>query len=97
MAFDPNNKDHRRYYAEYIEYGGWGRCPVRFICPEDYGMDLPTMIKHNLIEYYIDREFGGSKLAKERSRALSESADRMYREAGQLRKEAQALLKPRRP
>lgn len=96
MAFDPYNKDHRRYYAEYLEYGGWGKCPVRFICPEDYGMDMPSMIKNRLIDYYIDREFGGSKLATERSRALSESADRMYKEAGQLRKEAQALLKPRR-
>ncbi len=96
MAFDPYNKDHRRYYAEYLEYGGWGKCPVRFICPEDYGMDMPSMIKNRLIDYYIDREFGGSKLATERSRALSENADRMYKEAGQLRKEAQALLKPRR-
>ena len=96
VAFDPHNKDHRRYYADFLEYGGWGRCPVRFICPEDYGMDMPSMIKNRLIDYYIDREFGGSKLATERSRALSESADRMYKEAGQLRKEAQALLKPRR-
>ena len=96
VAFDPYNKDHRRYYAEYMEYGGWGRCPVRFVCPEDYGMDLPTMIKHRLIQYYVDREFGGSKLSQERSKALAEDADRMYKEAGRLRKESQALLKPRR-
>lgn len=96
MAFDPNNKDHRRYYAEYMEYGGWGKCPVRFICPEDYGMDLPSMIRFRLIEYYVDREFGGNKLATERSRALSDTADKLYKEAGQLRKEAAALLKPRR-
>lgn len=96
VAFDANNKDHRRYYADFMEYGGWGRCPVRFICPEDYGMDLPTMIKHRLIEYYIEREFGGGKLAQARAAAMSDTADKMYREAGQLRKEAQALLKPRR-
>lgn len=96
MAFDPYDKDHRRYYAEYLEYGGWGRCPVRFVCPEDVGHDLPTMIKHRLIEYYIDREFGGGKMATERSRAMSEAADKMYREAGRLRKEAESLLKPRR-
>jgi hypothetical protein len=96
VAFDPYDKDHRRYYAEYLEYGGWGKCPVRFICPEDYGMDLPTMIRSRLIEYYIDREFGGGKITTERSRAMSEAADKMYREAGRLRKEAQALLKPRR-
>jgi len=96
VAFDAYNKDHRRYYAEFLEYGGWGRCPVRFVCPEDYGMDLPTMIKHRLIQYYVDREFGGSKLSQERSKALAEDADRMYKEAGRLRKESQALLKPRR-
>ena len=96
VAFDPTNKDHRRYYAEFLEYGGWGSCPVRFICPEDFGMDLPSMIKHSLIRYYVDREFGGGKLAKERSQALKQDADRLYKEAGQLRKEAQSLLKPRR-
>lgn len=96
VAFNPYDKDHRRYYAEYMEYGGWGRCPVRFICPEDYGMDLPTMIHKRLIEYYVEREFGGGKLAVARAEAMSETADKMYREAGQLRKEAQALLKPRR-
>ncbi len=96
VAFNPSDKDHRRYYAEFLEYGGWGSCPVRFICPEDFGMDLPSMIKHSLIRYYVDREFGGGKLAKERSQALKQDADRLYKEAGQLRKEAQALLKPRR-
>ena len=96
VAFDPYNKDHRRYYAEFLEYGGWGRCPVRFVCPEDYGMDLPTMIKNSLIGYYVDREFGGGKLAQERSQILAKSADDMYKEAGRLRKESKALLKPRR-
>lgn len=96
MAFDPYNKDHRRYYAEFIQYGGWGMCPVRFICPEDYGMDLPTMIKNRLIEYYISREFGGGELSKARADSLKQEADKMYRDAGKLRKEAAALLKPRR-
>ena len=96
VAFDPYNKDHRRYYAEFLERGGWGRCPVRFICPEDSGSDLPTMIQRSLISYYIDREFGGGKLARARSDDLKAAADRKYKEAGQLRKEAQALLKPRR-
>ena len=96
VAFDPYNKDHRRYYAEFLEYGGWGKCPVRFVCPEDTGFDLPTMIKNSLIGYYVDREFGGGKLAQERSQILAKSADEMYKEAGRLRKEAAALLKPRR-
>jgi len=68
VAFDPQNKDHRRYYAEFLEYGGWGSCPVRFIVTEEHGMDLPSMIKNSLIEYYIDREFGGGNLAREKAR-----------------------------
>jgi hypothetical protein len=96
VAFDPYNKDHRRYYAEFLERGGWGSCPVRFICPEDSGSDLTVMIKNSLIYFYIEREFGGGKLAKARSADLKEQADRRYKEAGQLRKEAQALMKPRR-
>ena len=96
VAFDPYNKDHRRYYAEFLEYGGWGTCPVRFVCPEGTGFDLPTMIHRALIGYYIDREFGGGKLAQERSSGLSKTADDMYKEAGRLRKEAASLLKPRR-
>ena len=96
VAFNPRDKNHRRYYAEFIEYGGWGSCPVRFICPEDFGMDLPTMIKHNLIQYYIDREFGGGKMARDRSDVLSRKADSLYKEAGKLRIESKALLKPRR-
>jgi hypothetical protein len=96
VAFDPNNKDHRRYYAEFLEYGGWGSCPVRFICTDDHGDNLPAMIQHSLIFFYVEREFGGGKLARARSDDLKDAADRKYKEAGQLRKEAQALLKPRR-
>jgi len=96
VAFDPQNKDHRRYYAEFLEYGGWGSCPVRFIVTEEHGMDLPSMIKNSLIEYYIDREFGGGNLAREKSKALNDTADKMYRDAGKMRQEAKSLLKPRR-
>lgn len=96
VAFDPNNKDHRRYYAEYVEYGGWGRCPVRFICPEDHGDNLPTMIRNSLIEYYVAREFGGKKLAQAKAEAMSQTADELYKKAGKLRKEAQMLSRPRK-
>jgi len=96
VAFDPCNKDHRRFYAEFVESGTWGRCPVRFICPDDFGGDLVNLIKNNLIQYYVDREFGGSKLSEARSQALSESADALYTKAAALRKEAAALKAPRR-
>ena len=96
VPFDPYNKDHRRYYAAYLESGGWGACPVRFICPEDNGDNLPSMIKNSLIAWYVESEFGDGKLAKERSKSLKLNADRLYKEAGQMRKEADSLLKPRR-
>jgi hypothetical protein len=96
VAFDPSNKDHRRYWAEFLEYGGWGKCPVRFLCPDDTGYDLTVMIRNQLVAYYIEREFGGSKLSKAKSDHLTEQADALYKKAGSLRKEAAALKNPRR-
>ena len=61
VAFDPHNKEHRRWYYQFVEYGGWGHCPVRFICPEDSGSDLTIMIKNHLIEFYIGKEFSKEK------------------------------------
>ena len=57
VAFDPANKDHRRWYYEFLEYKGWGKCPVRFICTEDHGSDLTVMIRNALVEYYVNKEF----------------------------------------
>ena len=57
MAFDPNNKVHRRFYAEFVNTASWGSCPVRFIVPDDNGGDLVSMIKNSLINYYVEREF----------------------------------------
>jgi hypothetical protein len=55
-AFEPNNKDHRRWYYEFAKHGTWGRCPYRFIVPDDHG-NLVTMIQRKLVEYYVEREF----------------------------------------
>jgi hypothetical protein len=54
------------------------------------------MIRNQLVAYYIDREFGGSKLSKAKSDSLTEQADALYKKAGSLRKEAAALKNPRR-
>jgi hypothetical protein len=61
VAFDPNNKDHRRYYWEFLAFKGWGSCPVRFICTEDHGDNLPAMIQRIMVEYYVIKEFKNSK------------------------------------
>jgi hypothetical protein len=57
VAFDPKNKDHRRWYYQFVETSSWGHCPVRFICPDDNGLDLTVMVRNQLIEYYIRKEF----------------------------------------
>lgn len=57
VAFDAQNKDHRRWFAEFQRAGTWGRCPVRFIVSDDHG-DLLTMIQRRLIQFYVDKEFG---------------------------------------
>ena len=56
-AFDPNNKQHRKWFAEFQRTGTWGKSPVRFIVPDEHG-DLITLIQRKLISHYIDREFG---------------------------------------
>ena len=68
VAFDAHNKEHRRYYAEYLKFNTWGRCPVRFIVPEEYSNDLPTMIRNKLVEFYVQQEFRGEKLEKRNPR-----------------------------
>ena len=55
-VFDPENKQHRRYYSDFVRTASWGHCPVRFVVPEDHG-DLITMIQRTLVKYYIEREF----------------------------------------
>ena len=56
VVFDPDNKDHRRYYYHFVQTHSWGDCPVRFVVPEDHG-DLVTMIQRSLISYYVIKEF----------------------------------------
>jgi hypothetical protein len=55
-VFDPDNKEHRRWYHQFVKTKSWGHCPVRFVVPEDHG-DLITMIQRTLVAYYVNREF----------------------------------------
>ncbi len=61
VIFDPANKDHRRYYNQFVQTHSWGECPVRFVVPEDHG-DLVTMIQRSLITYYVTKEFKVTKV-----------------------------------
>jgi hypothetical protein len=66
VVFDAKNKEHRSWFAEFNKSGAWGRCPVRFVVNDDHG-DLITQIQRELIQYYVDREFGTEKNPKVRS------------------------------
>ena len=54
--FNPGNKDHRRWYNEFVKTGGWGSCPYRFVISDDAD-NLITMIQRKLVDYYVKQEF----------------------------------------
>lgn len=64
VKFDPANKNHRRWYAQFERNNTWGSCPVRFVVSDDHG-DVLSMIRAQLIQYYLDKEFDLSRLDKE--------------------------------
>jgi hypothetical protein len=55
-VFDPAQQQHRSWYYDFVKTGTWGRCPVRFVIPEDHG-NLITIIQRNLVAYYVTQEF----------------------------------------
>jgi hypothetical protein len=57
VAFDETNKQHRRWYFEFVKHQTWGKCPVRFIVADDAG-DLLQLIQQRLNHYYTTKEFG---------------------------------------
>ena len=70
VVFDPANKDHRRWFAQFQRESTWGHCPVRFVIDDDNG-DLITMIQRKLIAYYVDREFGPEKKPRIRPKRVA--------------------------
>ena len=60
VAFDVTNSEHRKHYYNFVKHRTWGRCPVRFICPDDTGHDLVSIIQRLMIEHYINKEFHGT-------------------------------------
>ena len=57
VVFDAKNKDHRKWFAIFNKSRAWSQCPVRFVVNDDHG-DLITMIQRELIQHYVDKEFG---------------------------------------
>lgn len=70
VAFDVANKQHRRWVNEFFENGTWGRCPVRFIVPDESG-DLVTLVQQHLVRFYLDREFGKKEVDTEQELAYN--------------------------
>ena len=60
VAFDVNNAEHRKYFAEFVKYNTWGKCPVRFMA-ESLDMDLVSYISQKMLHYYVTQEFEGGK------------------------------------
>ena len=67
VVFDPTDEQHRAYYHEFVKLGTWGRCPYRFVVPEDHG-NLITMIQRSLVTYYVNQEFGSRRRAAKTQR-----------------------------
>jgi hypothetical protein len=61
VVFDPANKQHRKWFADFNKKRTWGNCPVRFVVNDDHG-DLLTMIQRELIQHYVDKEFGKTEV-----------------------------------
>jgi hypothetical protein len=56
VTFDPKNKDHRKWVYDFVKTGAWGSCPVRFLLPDGLN-NLNAMVQHQMLEYYMDKEF----------------------------------------
>lgn len=57
VYFDVENIEHRRWFAEFMSTGGWGKCPVRFVIEDQGCSDFVAVMQRKVIEYYIKQEF----------------------------------------
>jgi len=78
VAFDENNADHRKWFAEFVKYRGWGKCPVRFMA-ESLEVDLVTFIEHKMLSYYVQQEFENENKTKTKRKPKSSGALRAVR------------------
>ena len=72
VVFDAKNREHRQWFAEFNKSGAWGKCPVRFVVNDDHG-DLITQIQRELIQFYVDKEFGTKDNPKVRTRTVAKT------------------------
>lgn len=60
VSFDVENAEHRKWFAEFVKYNTWGKCPVRFMA-ESLDQDLVTHISGKMLSFYVKMEFGNGK------------------------------------
>lgn len=60
VAFDVTNQQHRKWYAEFVKYRTWGRCPVQFVA-EVLDQDLVSFINDKMLTHYLSKEFENAK------------------------------------
>jgi hypothetical protein len=83
VSFDVDNPDHRRWYAEFVKYRTWGRCPVRFMA-EALDQDLVSYINDKMLAYYLKQEFeiakgkNTIKAPKPRAKSASNSVQKRH-------------------
>lgn len=82
VVFDVNNKDHRRWFADFNKSRSWTHCPVRFVIDDDQG-DLITMIQRKLIQFYVDKEFGTADNPRVRERSVAKKPQKSVSQKGQ--------------
>ena len=56
VYFDVMDKQHRRWFADFLRRRSWGHCPVQFYLEQGYS-DVPAMIQDKLTAWYLTREF----------------------------------------
>ena len=56
VHFDPSNKEHRQFYAEYLKDHNWRGSPIQFYLESGWG-DIVSMIEHKLTRHFLSKEF----------------------------------------
>lgn len=56
VVFDPSDKNHRKWAADFLRIRSWKNCPVRFVV-NDNSIDLVGVMQRQLVTYYAEREF----------------------------------------
>ena len=60
VNFDVTNKEHRKAFSQFIKDNTWSKTTTRFVLEHPF-IDIPSMIQHKLLNYYLTSEFKKEK------------------------------------